>query len=95
MLSKEATEALDRLDALNRSLREFRLRREATQMGCSYWTRAKIADPSFTPSNDVPWRILPKKTQRLFKRACARPRPVRRQNQDKESLLAILGIARQ
>jgi hypothetical protein len=95
MLSKETTKALDRLDALVKSLREYRLRKEAVRMGCSYWTRAKMQDPAFTPSNHVPWRILPKKTRRLFKRACTRPRPLRRQRREKESLLAVLGISTQ
>lgn len=72
MLNKPTLDALDRLDALAKSLREYRLRKEAAQIGCSFWTRAKMQDPAFTPSNDVPWRILPKKTKRLFKRACAR-----------------------
>jgi hypothetical protein len=46
MLNKETTNALNRLDALAKSLREYRLRKEAAQMGVSYWTRAKIQDPA-------------------------------------------------
>jgi len=74
MLSEETTMALDRLEALAKSLRVLNLRKDAQRIGVSFFTRAKMDDPGFVASNDSPWRKLPKKTQRLFKSACARPR---------------------
>lgn len=67
-------ETFKQLDALTASLRELNLRRDAQRMGCSYWTRCKMADASFTASNQKPWRKLPKRTARLFERMCKRRR---------------------
>jgi hypothetical protein len=69
-----ATQALKRLDALNASLKEFNLRRDAQRVGVSFYTRARWADPSFTPSSQAPWRTLPKRTRKLFEQACKRRR---------------------
>jgi hypothetical protein len=65
-------QSLKRLDALNASLKEFNLRRDAQRVGTSYYTRAMWADPSFTPSSFAPWQPLPKRTRKLFQTACKR-----------------------
>jgi len=82
VLSKETIMALDRLEALAKSLRELNLRKDADRIGVSFFTRAKMDDPGFVPSNDPPWRILPEKTQKLFRIACARPRSSRSKIRD-------------
>jgi len=60
------------LAAIATSLDEFNMRREAKRMGVSFITRSKMRDGSFQPSSAVPWRILPKRTRKLFEQACKR-----------------------
>jgi hypothetical protein len=65
-------QSLRHLDALSASLREYNLRRSAKSMGIGYYVRAMMNDPNFQASSASPWRTLPKRTRKLFQRACSR-----------------------
>lgn len=73
-LSRTTLKALERLDALAKSLRELNLRRDARCIGIGYYVRAKMADPRFEPSSHAAWQPLPKRTRRLFENLLKRRR---------------------
>lgn len=64
--------SMQRLAALTASLHEFRMRREAAQMGCSYWTRCFMDNPQFQASSASPWSKLPRRTRLVMQRLTAK-----------------------